>query len=407
MLQSYGGIIKLNRIKQNIKQDYICYKTGISKSHLSRMERNIDNISDNTAKMIFESIDLNLYCIDINDDFERDFIKFYEDIVFLRDFEYSFSKIKYYYPNIQTSLSYVKYLLAEMIYTIMKSDNNNIYTYLFLEDFFDYLEPYQIQIFYDCLGLICYDNKKYSEALSYYSRAEQFNGNDLSKSMLYYHISISAKHLRELSLALQFANKAKELCFLILNLKRLLYIMSHIANIESDLKNYHKSEIINLQCINALKDLNMNENIIICYNNLLWTYILWSKYKKVIDLEKEIIDITNSDHCICFYLSFSYHKLGNDNQARKYIQLAKTNLKKPTNYMKTMIHSFSIYLSNASLAHKENSLLKIYDAAIKSNDKNIEIFILNFIVDFYKENQIIDKAFLYQEKLLTCYKETN
>ena len=53
MIESIGGIIKLNRIQNELTLKYVSYKTGLSKGYLSRVERNKEGISFENVQRIF------------------------------------------------------------------------------------------------------------------------------------------------------------------------------------------------------------------------------------------------------------------------------------------------------------------------------------------------------------------
>lgn len=287
MLNEYGKIIKLNRELLCIKQDYICSKIGISKSHLSRMERNKENISLENVKSIFKAMDIEMANQNINEIFEEDFFKFYKNIAYDLDCQNEYQKIQSYSKYIKSSFSYVKYLLAQMIYSIVKNKDYNCKSYFYIENYLEYLESYQIQLFYDYIAFIFYCNKQYNHAIHYFQKAKSFKGNDISQSMLYYHQSLNYRHIGKLSEALQYSIKANHLFSETLNIRRLALSKIQQANIEANKRNFESSINIMLQCIQSLLMLNMRGDISYVYNNLLWTYLLWGKYDKVIELKDE------------------------------------------------------------------------------------------------------------------------
>ena len=156
MIESIGGIIKLNRIQNELTLKYVSYKTGLSKGYLSRVERNKEGISFENVQKIFSLMGIEFSTEKIDEKFENDFYQFINDVIYMKDFEKSFLKLKVYEKNIYSSFSYIKYLLAEMIYNINIYDSINITDYFYIEEYFDYLESYQIVLFYDYIGVYFY-----------------------------------------------------------------------------------------------------------------------------------------------------------------------------------------------------------------------------------------------------------
>ena len=401
----YGKIIRLNRQLNNLKLDFVAKKTGISKSQLSRIELNKEDISKENIEKIFNIMNLQTNNKNIDLLFENDFYNFYENIVYDRNFNSSYQKILSYSSYIQTTLSYVKYLLAQMIYSIVKNKNDNFQPYLYIEDYLEYLESYQIQIYYDYIGTSLYLLNDYKRANHYFKIANSYKGDVLSESMLYYHESMNYRHIGYLSLSYEYIKKAYHIFADSLNIKRLILSKMQIAIIENNKRNFKESVIIFNQCIKASKELNIHI-ISTLYNNLLWTYLLWGKYDKVIQLKDEANQYMINDHRLYFYLSYAYEQLELHEEAKKFIKLAKTYMKNPTSYMEKMIYAYSIYLSHSNIEKKEKYLLSVYQAVQSSHDQELIVFILDLLIHFYKTNNDVEKAFHYQEKLLDYYKKT-
>ena len=127
MINNFGGIIKLNRIQQGLTLDYISYKTGISKSQISRIERNKEQITFENVVKIFSVMNIEVSNENFETQFEKDFQTFYSDVVYVKDIENSYKVIRSYSDKIKSSLSYIKYLLCELIYMVMKGRLRLIY----------------------------------------------------------------------------------------------------------------------------------------------------------------------------------------------------------------------------------------------------------------------------------------
>ena len=100
MIESIGGIIKLNRIQNELTLKYVSYKTGLSKGYLSRVERNKEGISFENVQKIFSLMGIEFSTEKIDEKFENDFYQFINDVIYMKDFEKSFLKLKVYEKNI-------------------------------------------------------------------------------------------------------------------------------------------------------------------------------------------------------------------------------------------------------------------------------------------------------------------
>ena len=96
-----GGIIKINRIQKGLTLKYISYKTGLSISYLSKVERNLEGINEKNISNIFKLMDIEVYNENIFKSYEQEFQKFCRDVVFTLDFHQSYKIL----------LKYEKYVL--------------------------------------------------------------------------------------------------------------------------------------------------------------------------------------------------------------------------------------------------------------------------------------------------------
>ncbi|MBS5116259.1 MAG: helix-turn-helix transcriptional regulator [Erysipelotrichaceae bacterium] len=404
MISHYGGIIKLNRIQLDLTIDYISIKTGISKSQISRIERNKEAISLQSINKIFSIMNINIAPENIDLQFEKDFQTFYSDVFYLKDYELSYKILKEYASIVRSTLSYIKYLLSDMIYSINIGNYKNASDYMYLEKYFDYLESYQIQLFYDYIGVIHYLNGCYLESCLFYNKALTHSGDDNSTAMVAFHKSISLTLIGELNEAFEYARKAREIFADNVNIKRLTSVNFQIARIYSMNGNYKKSEKLNLACIDAFTNLGSYNEVKDTYNNLIWNYIRANEFDKILSLEDTVLKIMNEDHCIFFYLSYTYYKMGDLDKAQNYILKAKDNLINPTSYMKTMISSFKIFLSDSSNERKEKNLIKTYNVAKKSNSIDLEIFTMELLKEFYTITSNKEEEYKCMKVLLDYYK---
>lgn len=405
MIKVIGGIIKLNRIQKDYSLKALSKEIGLSNGYLSRVERNNELITQENAQKIFSFLNIPICTEDIDEKFEKDFLRFYKDIVFTEDFEKSYQIILSYGEQIRSTPSYVKFLLAKMVYNASTNCKESPKKYEYIQEYFSYLEEYQKQIYFDYMGTFSRLSLKIRQALDYYEEGLQYKGIDYSKAMIYYHMSTDLSRIGEYQDALIVCCASRDIFAKTVNVKRMAAISFQIAAIYSMNRHYHEAEELFLNCIKAFEALGMKGQLKAVYNDLLWHFIRSEEYTKIIQLEKTALSVTEYDHRIYFYLSYAYHKLKNNIKAIECIKNAKQRMQNPTNYMKNMIHAFSIYLSKADNQRKEKQLLNVHEKAIYTEDIDLIIFTEKLLRDFYKETQNKDKYYLSVEKLLESYEK--
>ena len=168
MNKSIGGIIKLNRIQKNLSLKAFNHIEGMSEPLLSRVERGNEKISQEKIASIFHYMEIEVIGEDIDDEFEKEFLQFYHDVVYMLDYEASYEVLLSYSDVIQSTCSYIKYLLALMIHNVVIGDYSDITQYQCIEEYFDYLEDYQRQIYCDNMGVLYKENYNKEKAIDYY-----------------------------------------------------------------------------------------------------------------------------------------------------------------------------------------------------------------------------------------------
>lgn len=403
MEKQIGGILKLNRIQKDYPLKCLSSESGLSIQYINRVERNKEKITDENLEKLFRIMGIEMCDEDIDEQFEKDFMKFYENVYYIEDFQKSYQAILSYQDRIQSTCSYVKYLLAEMIYEALVSSNVNVKPYTYLQDYFEYLEEYQKQLYFDYIGLILRENSKEKESIYFYETALQYKGTDYSKAMVNYHLSTGLTKIGEYQEALESAYIAREIFAKTVNIRRLASLSFQIATTYSRNRQYQEAEQMFIHSNKSFQLLGMESSLKTGYNNMLWHYIRCERYEKITLLEKEALQITDFDHRIYFYLSYAYHKLGNEIKAKECIKNAKKNMQNPTCYMKTMIHAFSIYLSHADNDRKEKQLLLVKKKAQQIEDIDLIVFAEKLLRDYYRETNQNQKYYESVEKLLKFY----
>lgn len=252
-----GGIIRFNREQLGYSIKKVSQEVGVSDGYISRIERNNENPTEEMKKKIFESLNVT-YCEEnIEDQFENDFRIFYDDVVYTRDFQKSYDVILAYSHIIKSTSSYIKYLVADMVYKGMINQKVNPKDYQFIAGYFDYLEDYQKQIYYDYMGIFSKSMEKTIDALNYYSLAFQYKGIDESKAMVNYHMSMDLKRAGEIQKAIEVAIISRDIFARIVNLKRLTAVSGLLASLYSISGDYEKAELIFMNCIYAFQLIQM------------------------------------------------------------------------------------------------------------------------------------------------------
>lgn len=143
------------------------------------------------------------------------------------------------------------------------------------------------------------------------------------------------------------------------------------------------------------------------YEQYLWCLILAKEYNKVIKVIDQL-EIKLKDETI-FYLFYSLAnmKLGKHNLAMRSIAEAKKLLKNNSQapLLKSIVDTFYTYLSkNKKQETKMNKLKSALDESIKSNNTELQRYIIEMILDILDPITQADIIVEYYKMILKSYK---
>ncbi len=403
-MQLIGKIIKLNRIQENIKQVYIVDSLEFSNSYYSRVENNVNILDEERTKEIFELMNIEYTGEDIEEEFEKVFYEYNKKFSYYEDYNPAYEKIESYYPRIRSTTSYPKYLLAKMIYLIKIRENFDIADYFFLEDYFEYLDSYHIQLYYDMIGNYYVNKEDFKKSLEYFNKALNQRGNPLTTSMLFYHVSMTYVSLGRFSDSLRYLEEAKQYFVKSLNIKRYLMVEFLIGLVNQNMNNVEYGLKKYFECLEAFKILKMKRQIHNTYNSILWTYMKDGQYENVLKIKDEALNEISDDAYFYFMIAYTYYKMNDIENAKNYIQQAQSFLHLCDDDFKiTIIKALYTLLYDNNEKHRETVLIKVYQAAIKCQDQEVEQFSLHMLCDYYRKQQHIDKVNHYMKLLIDCH----
>lgn len=402
-----GKILKLNRIQQGLKQDFISIKLNLTPSYYSRVENNRYALNDNQLKLAFECLEIDYTTENIDEEFEKLFYEYIEAITFLEDYKEIYNRILTYESKIKSTVSYPKYILAKLIYYAKNClwVEGELKPYLCIEDYFEYLESYHKQLYYDYIGVYYYKNEYHKEAAEYFEKALTYRGIDMTICIVELHKSFVFRKIGRFTDSLRCIEIAKDHFINTLNIKRLVSVEYQKALVNQNMNNVEYGIKKYFQCLRALKILKMENEIHVTYNSILWSYMKDQQYDNVLKLKDEALAEIPDDPYFYFMISYTYYKLNDIHNARLYIVEAKRYIPECNDEFKvTIINALYTLLFTNDIERQELMLIKVYESALKCQDQEVEQFSLQLLCDFYREQNELDKLIKHMDLLIACHK---
>lgn len=423
MLSSLGPIYKIHRrkyLKNQLSngQNGNKLKTleGITKdinmkiSKLSDFENGKIQLDESVVCELYKRIGIeyrNNKCEGSN--FQKSFYTFYGHVLSYEDYTESYQNLKQNLDTIRCTPYYPQYLLAELMYDIyvgnISFDQKEKIE--MLESLFDYLDENQKQIYYDTIGVYYKNIGLYDNALSCFDKASIY-GYIPATAMMYYHKTMILLDIGNLSEAMDTIKLAKESFDKDVRFRRSLLCNCTMAKIYVRLGAYDKGIYLYEQCLEYLKSLSLEDDLLITLNNISWTYMLKKEYKSALTASDQTLELCHNHAPSYFFKAFCYHELGNDGDAKRAIKKAKECLKtyKCTRYMKAMIQAYSFILSDKK---SSDDKIKRLDLALKEAEKccdfQIELFVMKLLIEQYVGLNDRENIIFYQNKVIEIYEK--
>lgn len=411
-MKHLGPIFRLHRKEKGYSMEQVSGLVPLNTSKISDFEIMKTKVTEKKLILMYEKLGIKfIYNEQDIMKFSQLFDEFYNNILDCESHEHVYSILKSKKEQIQCTEAYILYLLVELIHAVYTHDSYFEYVKVQknIEINLDYLTTNQKQIFYDTVGVYYKNKLKYDIAMDYLSKGEILSSNKPILAMIYYHQAMIFMDLMNMFEAIEKIKKAQMSFANHLLIKRQIICSSTFAAILTHQGHYEQADKIKCQCIKQFKLLDMKNDLRICYNNLLWNYLLWGKYEMLITSGIEILDEVKNIPSLYFYMSYAYEKLGNREKSIDFINYAKTSSNKNncSPYMKSIIDTYFILLTNEDLKVKEENLLKTYKIAKKRHDYQLELFVLNMLCEISIDAKYVSKQNKYLKEIIRIYKRNN
>lgn len=403
MKVNIGPIFCILRKQKNIRLSDLTNRLNISTSKLSDFEQGKRGLSEKEIIKLYNYIDLEYMVNDSIDDIvEQDMKEIYNHISFCDGKEGQIiEKLNSHINEIKCNFSYITYILCKFVYDVYHPQeyHNHIDTITVLERNIDLLSPLSKQILYDTIGVYYKNHDEYENALAYFELGKQHNVSDTVLAMIYYHESMILIIQGKLSIALEYIDKSLYLFLKKLNFKRIVMVSVSLGIIQTRLGNFKDAEDIYINLINAIKTIQIPNQVVI-YNNLIWNELLNKEYEKVISYSKDALQLDVTYANIYVYLSIAYWRSNDLKHAKEALKKAQSHETNASKYEYTFIRTFKAILFNRPYEMQEQRLLEALDISIKCNDYQLELFTLELLSD-------ISHSYGNMEKEITYLRQAN
>jgi transcriptional regulator with XRE-family HTH domain len=396
-----GQRIRYYRKTKGLTQEELA-KGICSVSYLSKIENGDAKSSDDVIQLLCERLGISPenQQLDVN---ILGILNEWNFLIILRKFEEAenlHNKIKEYLSFIEDPDLLTRYDLFLIRNYLVKNDVD-IATKLLkkVDKLQDNNSDYSISFYYYYVkGLHSYFIKEYSEALKYFSRAENFLSqtplNQVEKGVFYYSIALCHSHLFHSTSVMTHAYKALDIFDKEYNFSRSsdCQILLGIAN--RRIRSYSQSEYHFNQALKFAESFNDNKSLGIIYHNLGFLFSNMGNSEIAIQyyLKSVAIKETNESrnlHNTYFLIAKEYLNLDKQKDSLKWLDKTNLHLKKD--------HSDEYNI------HAEILKFRLQ----KDFNKNFESYIKKTAIPYFQEKNILEYVREYATLLADYYYENS
>lgn len=410
MSSNVGFVFNYHRLRQSFKLEYISYISGISVSKISKFENGKIELKNEELNLLFHALNLEFNNEErIQEEFLKEADNFLVSIFFCNKLKEGWEKLKKYEENIVTSNVFPIYILNEFAFYVFSVQLNAMFELKeTVEHFYPcYTKEYK-QLYHDVIGVYYFYKNKFEDSVLYLNKGIKYNYSDKIMAYLFYHLSLSYKRIGKISLSLEYASKANSIFKTYVNVKRISDANMIISLLHTSLGHYDYAEILYKNSILSFQNLRNDDSLAHTYSNLIWNYVLSHQYQKAIHYYLENKNYIQEQGSVYFSLFFSYFKLGEYENAKKYLKKAKDNLKDESKFVVQAVSTFSTVLSNNKSNNlKEQKLENLYLIAKKSHVVNNQMFLIDYLLEYFTKKNQLEKIVFYQNEMIEILKKRN
>lgn len=389
------NVVKIIRLYNNITLAEMSDKTGITQSRISKIERGIESVSEETLRKIEKGISFKIERNNESKNFiDSIYFEFLNRLFDDDDYVLFYENLSIDYLKLMMSNDFYKILLCEFIISINKGNNK----------YCDDLERTLIQLNLDSLSAQIFSHyQAYYQytlgnidiAIQKYKETLTINYNPKTHAMIHYHLALAFKDKNQLIDMYKSINLSKGYFIEHVAFRRMLYCDMNLATVYSRLGAVDEALNIYEQCIKLMTNLNCSIHLkATAYRNIAWIHIQNKNYLKAIETLKIAEQIKANNQLAILYNIWCYYMIGNHKMTDMWISRGDKIIK---DYPLEFVLLKNLYKSKNcpnSLKRLINDCQILLESLSKIPDYELIDFYEDILIELHVKNNDYKTAFL-------------
>jgi len=394
-----ANAIKVNRLHKNITLTELSAKTGITQSRISKIEREIESVTEETLQKIEAGLSVKIErfgeSIPVINEIYYDFLqRLFDD----DDYAYVYANNMVPQNQLMKSNDFYKILICEYILAVNQGLNKACDD---LEKMLNQLilDKISAQIYCQYTGYRQFTLGNIDAAIEIYHKALTMGYQPQIHGMLYYHLALAYKSKNQLIEMYKSLTLAKQFFLENMSYRRVIYCDMNMATVYARLGATEEALAVYHTCVKMMSSLNISYSLkAMAHRNIAWIYIKNKNYSEAIEELKIAEQLKPNNQLTILYNVWCYYMLGNTKMTDKWVKKGDKLIK---DYMPEYHLIKSIYKSKNTTANLKRIISdceNVIESLKKTQDLELISFYEDILIELHVMNNDYKNAFLIQKE---------
>lgn len=299
-----------------------------------------------------------------------------------------------------SSLFFITSLFQLIPYRYEKGDETCQTIIKEIEQYTEYMTPFELFFFYSLQGVIAYNISRFQNACSFFEKALSYEKNRVG---LYIQLAMTYQTLEYRQKSLTCIYKANQLMLQNPDVYRMLQLSLLYTNFRMEKSISYKEAIHErLNLYQSCMEMNEKSLAAIVLHNISYMYLRNEDYMNAIVFAKKSLELDNDPESSChWFIPYSYWRLNMKLECEQWISNYKAFKFSNTHVFKMCKAIY--YFSNSEVTAGISVLEASHRTLLEDQEMDRLVFLLDWLIEMYSQINDLEKMYLCEKEVRTIY----
>lgn len=299
-----------------------------------------------------------------------------------------------------SSLFFITSLFQLIPYRYEKDDETCQTIIKEIEQYTEYMTPFELFFFYSLQGVIAYNASRFQIACSFFEKALSYEKNRVG---LYIQLAMTYQTLEYRQKSLTCIYKANRLMLQNPDVYRMLQLSLLYTNyrVEKSI-SYHKAINERLALYKACLKMKEDSLATSVLHNISYMYLLNEDYMNAIVFAKKSLELDNKPESSCYwFIPYSYWRLEMEKECLLWIR-AYESFPNRMSYIFNLCTAIRCFV-DGKIEAGIDVLEASHRALLEDQEMDRLVFLLDWLIEMYSQINDLEKMYLCEKEVRTIY----